>query len=413
MKELRQCLSDHTRIMVNLVTMVEKSDRNDIYHIVYELAAYDLNVFLTKMRHRLRKKRHATATPERTGSANMWPGDLISESVNLADALDYLHNRLYSTKLHSSLSHNDIKPENILVVYPETTTKNELYPVGQWKLADFGLAVIKIKRLPEGPSKYLGANNTLLVPSHSQKTHRTERQKSVSNAVPERDPGMYTAPELDQETPQKADCRSADVWSFGCVLSEIVTYAVNLDHHHVKSFRKSLEKSIPADPKFYNQTSKDVKPEFIKHLSSLPDTAQKATRIPANVIWTTQCVDLIKRIVVKEPGNRLDPSDIRLGLSQIAHSMHSGREEWLIHSLPPPLSVNIGAATADSASSAPTSAVSQSPTEYHDPEHDHERDDLLSRIPSITIHPVEHTSSDPTRAPHLKENERRRASAPR
>ncbi|KAI4613410.1 uncharacterized protein J4E87_009877 [Alternaria ethzedia] len=131
LKELRQCLSDHIRIMVNLVTMVEKSSPNDIYHIVYELAAYDLNVFLTKMRHKLRKRRHATATPERTGSANMWPGDLISESVNLADALDYLHNRLYSTKLHSSLSHNDIKPENILVVYPETTTKNELYPVGQ------------------------------------------------------------------------------------------------------------------------------------------------------------------------------------------------------------------------------------------------------------------------------------------
>ncbi|KAI4616733.1 hypothetical protein J4E80_006008 [Alternaria sp. BMP 0032] len=166
LKELRQCLSDHTRIMVNLVTMVEKSSPNDIYHIVYELAAYDLNVFLTKMRHKLRKRRHATATPERTGSANMWPGDLISESVNLADALDYLHNRLYSTKLHSSLSHNDIKPENILAVYPETTTKNELYPVGQWKLADFGLAVIKIRRSPEGPSKYLSANNNLLVPSH-------------------------------------------------------------------------------------------------------------------------------------------------------------------------------------------------------------------------------------------------------
>ncbi|KAH6879292.1 kinase-like domain-containing protein, partial [Alternaria rosae] len=299
-----------------------------IYHIVYELAAYDLNVFLTTMRYNLRKIRHATATPERTGSANMWPGDLISESVNLADALDYLHNRLISSKLHSSLSHNDIKPENILVVYPETTSENDLYPVGQWKLADFGLSKMKPKRLSGGHSRHLSAGNAPLVSSYPQKTHRTERPKSVSNAIPERYPGMYTAPELDQETPQKTDCRSADVWSFGCVLSEIVTYAVNLDFRHVETFRESLLQSIPADPKFYNKSSKEVKPEFHSHLASLPDSAPEITRIPRDNPWTTQCVDLIKRIVVKEPNNRLGPGKIRLELSQIGKSMYSGKEEW-------------------------------------------------------------------------------------
>lgn len=411
LKELRECLSAHTRIMVNLVTMVERSEPTDIYHIVYELAAYDLNVFLTTMRYDLRKIRHATASPERTGSVNMWPGDLISESVNLADALDYLHNRLISSKLHSSLSHNDIKPENILVVYPETTSDRELYPVGQWKLADFGLSKMKVKRSSGGHSRHLSAGNAPFLSSYSQRTHRTERPKSVSNAIPERYPGMYTAPELDQETPREADCRSADVWSFGCVLSEIATYAVNLDFQQVESFRDSLLQSSPADPKFYNKRSKDVKSEFIDHLARLPTTTQSITRISSNALWTNQCVDLITKIVVKEPGSRLGPSKIREKLSQIGQAMHSGREEWLKHSPPPPLTVDTGAANTETAVSCPTSAMSQSPTEYTNP--DYERDDPITRIPSIAIHPVEHANSEPLRAPHLGENERRRASAPR
>ncbi|KAI4644835.1 uncharacterized protein J4E79_010970 [Alternaria viburni] len=387
--------------MVNLVTMVERSEPTDIYHIVYELAAYDLNVFLTTMRYDLRKIRHATASPERTGSVNMWPGDLISESVNLADALDYLHNRLISSKLHSSLSHNDIKPENILVVYPETTSDRELYPVGQWKLADFGLSKMKVKRSSGGHSRHLSAGNPPFLSSYPQRTHRTERPKSVSNDIPERYPGMYTAPELDQETPREADCRNADVWSFGCVLSEIVTYAVNLDFQQVVSFRDSLLQSSPADSKFYNKRSKDVKSEFIDHLARLPNTTQSITRISSNALWTNQCVDLIRKIVVKEPGNRLGPSKIREKLSQIGQAMHSGREEWLKHSPPPPLTVDISAANTEMAVSCPTSIMSQSPTEYTNP--DHEREGPITRIPSITIHPVEHASSDPIQAPHSKE----------
>jgi serine/threonine protein kinase len=410
LKELRECLSGHKRIMVNLVTMVDRSSQGPdghIYHIVYELAAYDLNVFLTNMPWELRDKRHATAGPERTGSANMWPGDLITESVNLADALDYLHNRLYA-KSHVSLSHNDIKPENILVIYPDTTNNQDRFPVGQWKLADFGLSVVKLKRSSGSRGKHLSADNAGLSPSHPQKTHRTERPSSVSNAMPARDPGQYTAPELDQTIPEPADCRKADVWSFGCVLSEIVTYAVKLDCQLVKEFRNSLGKSgqpgqrDPPNERFYDHESKDVKTQFLNHLTKLPDNAHGDKRIPENTQWISSCASLIREIVVKEPSKRLEATKIRAKLHKIDISMGDERKEWLSHDL---------VLDTDFAVSGQASAVSQSPTEYGDS--NSARDDALSRVPSICLHAAEHPTPEIAR-PHLgAENEGRRATAPR
>jgi serine/threonine protein kinase len=398
--------------MVNLVTMVDKSAQGNIYHIVYELAAYDLNVFLTNMPRKLRDKRHATAGPERTDSANMWPGDLISESVNLADALDYLHNRLYHES-HVSLSHNDIKPENILVIYPETTNKRDRFPVGQWKFADFGLSVVKLKRSSGSRSKHLSADDAGLSPSHPQKTHRTERPSSVSKAMPARDPGQYTAPELDQTTPQPADCRKADVWSFGCVLSEIVTYAIKLDCQLVKDFRDSLGQSEqpgqrdPPDERFYDHESKDVKPQFLNHLTKLPDTAHGDKRIPEDTHWIGSCVELIREIVVKEPNRRLGASNIRAKLSEIDVSMRDEKKEWLSHDLALDLSI----LDADTAVSGQASAVSQSPTDYDDS--DYARDNALSRVPSICLHSAERSMPEIARPRHGGEDERRRATAPR
>jgi serine/threonine protein kinase len=92
---------------------------NKIYHILYEVAPYDLNDFLTTQSSQLRVRRVETAPLSRKNSINMQSDDLILESRNLADALDYLHNRLYDTK-KISLAHNDIKPDN-LVVYPDNT----------------------------------------------------------------------------------------------------------------------------------------------------------------------------------------------------------------------------------------------------------------------------------------------------
>jgi serine/threonine protein kinase len=280
--------------MVNLAMIVDSPSAGySTHHIVYELAAYNLDTFLTTLPENLRVKRNETAPPERTGSKNMWPGDLILESRNLADALDYLHNRLYNTS-GISLSHNDIKPENILVFYPDSTDIPDRYPVGKWKIADFGISHVKNKHLHLKNPPSSTANGKLMV----------EETVSVSKTTPKRYPGRYTAPELEQQRiPQKTDGRKADIWSFGCVLSEIIAYAVKLDCETVKNFRTALEPPKLEPPcsrpaRFYDLESKEVQPRFGEYLDTLPSLALRTPRVPDKTEWIESSVELVKKIVV-------------------------------------------------------------------------------------------------------------------
>ncbi|GME22700.1 hypothetical protein GTA08_BOTSDO09455 [Neofusicoccum parvum] len=129
---LRKNVSQHNRIMVNIATIASASH----YDILYDVAAYDLNQFLEAADPR---KLHRLDSADRghNGSHDYKPADLIKESFHLADALDFLHSRLDGDTSELACTHNDLKPENILVFFPHN---EERYPVGQWKIADFGKA---------------------------------------------------------------------------------------------------------------------------------------------------------------------------------------------------------------------------------------------------------------------------------
>jgi serine/threonine protein kinase len=390
--------------MVNLATIVDESKKTgSVYHIVYELAAYDLNVFLTTLPRDQRKIRHETASPERTGSKGMWPGDLISESRNLADALDYLHNRLYDTS-SISLSHNDIRPENILVVYPDSTDDVERYPVGKWKIADFGLSRVKPKRLPG--SKHLCAEEAVPVPPKADITHRIERSVSVSKTVPKRDPGRYTAPELEQKKPTKTDGRNADIWAFGCVLSEIITYAVNLDCQLVEEFREALGQPALPDHRFYNHITKDVKPQFFDYLDQLPGAANGRHRTAHGSQWIDSCIDLVKKVVVANPKKRLGAGEIRDILRDIDFSMR-GKQNLLPGACLHIDTSNTSLGSTYSPGLAMPSAT-ESPTEIT--ELDLVKGDPLSRTPSIV---VSLASSVETKSSVAAEERKRRKTSPR
>lgn len=375
LQSLRKCLSGHTRIMVNIATIITTERQRPIHHMIYELAAYDLNVFLTTQRHSLRSKRQETASPSRTNSESMWPGDLMLESRNLADALDYLHNRLYNTS-SISLAHNDIKPENVLVFYPDSTDAEVRYPAGKWKFADFGLSKIKDKKAPE--NTYLSAGRAVQALPKIDLTHRIDRvDRSVSKTTPKRDPGRYTAPELDQHTVTKTDGRKADIWSFGCMLSEILAYAVNLDHGQVETFRRDLSREA-CDSRFYDVTTKAVKPSFLNYLHRLPTQTGNQTR--KDVKWIASCVELVKKVVVEEPGKRLGADVIRDTLRDIDHSMRFDG------SLQVNTAVSILEASPEPgpANSSATESPTELPHENADP-HRLENPFDFPRAPTITV----------------------------
>ncbi|KAH8731911.1 kinase-like domain-containing protein [Phaeosphaeriaceae sp. PMI808] len=312
LRKLRGCLSRHKRIMVNMATILMNPPRGKkTYQIIYEVAAFDLNIFLKSPPSKHREKRNDTASLHINDSANIQPYDLILESRNLADALDYLHNRLFNTT-KISLAHNDIKPENILVVYPDSTDPTNKYPVGKWKLADFGLSIVKDKKT--AGNKHLTGENALPSAVNTQMTHRLEASTSVSKSYPKRPPGRYTAPELDQEDPLKLDGRRADIWSFGCVLAEVLAYAIQPDC--VQEFRDHLEKSTGWESRFYSVSTKEVKSSFHEYLDGLPAKTQESSKQ-----WVEECIKLVKEIVVKAPEGRPKADVIRDKLRDICNSM--------------------------------------------------------------------------------------------
>jgi serine/threonine protein kinase len=318
LKELRGCLSDHKHIMVNIATIVETSDYRK-YHLLYELAAYDLGVFLTTPRLEVRSKRRGSARQNRNGSSDVQAADLIEAISNLADALDYIHNRLYTREGRIALAHNDIKPDNILVVYPDSTDPSHVFPAGKWKLTDFGLSRIKERKCNE---QRLGANDAIQRPDMTQMTHRL--QSSVSKTQPKRDPGNYTAPELEQnrDQPQKVDGRKADIWSFGCVLADVIAYAVQMDNSLVSDLH------LTAGIRYYTNDGKKIKPDILEFFKQLPEKAPEWARELNSHAWIRSCTDLVEKILDMKPTERPGANKIRDGLRDIRGDAKAYEGPW-------------------------------------------------------------------------------------
>lgn len=162
--------------------------------IFFDPADMDLQVFLLPPKNR---------PPEKDFEHSLL--HLIDQAWGIMDALAFLHGGTspqnatmerikpnLETGGHDNravLCHMDIKPSNILVF-----NINKDNPVGQWKLADFGIS--KIKDVVDG----------------------------TAHATPLPGVGAYQAPEatVNHETVG----RSADVWSVGCVLLEVMVFGL-------------------------------------------------------------------------------------------------------------------------------------------------------------------------------------------
>lgn len=132
----------------------------------------------------------------------------ITEQVwSLASALYHCHESFnFQLEEGMAIAHNDLKPENILVF------DSQKHPMGLWKIADFGLAKIKPAT---GKAVHLLPNNGTSVSITQRSTAR-------------RGPGGFTAPEIVCEGVRIKDSDSiqCDIWSFGCILAEVLVFAV-------------------------------------------------------------------------------------------------------------------------------------------------------------------------------------------
>lgn len=235
---------------------------------------------------------------------------IVTEAHQLASALKWLHEDLrifgYSDRY---LAHMDLKPENILLV------GDPLSPAGKWMLSDFGVSSF----YKETNKK---VSDTLSIRDVGPKlTSRGHQDRIV------RGHGPYQPPEVDLE---KVDSRKCDVWSFSCVLCDILAFAIGKSEA-VNALRES--RYGPADDYFYEETAPTG-----KTIETIDDSN---TKLKSQIVqywdhlegssprWVVDYIRVLRKALKPKPSDRPDIRNIVQGLDELAPSITPQASEAL------------------------------------------------------------------------------------
>ena len=244
---LKESLTSHHRIMKHLTTI----EHGPNWYILLPYAPYgDLEVFLHCGKPPLRPQMYDFSIQFSGLKSIDATLPLLAECLALAHALYFLHKDIFVEKTSTTVfcAHMDLKPANILIHHVDGS------PVGQWVITDFGISVFK-KDTHELDDKVVSIGDY-----YSQVTMNTR---------PTRQAGTYQAPEVTiasgsfgqrtRLTPeQRGIGRKSDIWSFGCILSEVLAFSVGKDGL-VRKFQAARTKGH-RDDYFYE--------EFGQHLTA-------------------------------------------------------------------------------------------------------------------------------------------------
>jgi serine/threonine protein kinase len=210
------------------------------------------------------------------------PLHLLKEASFLAGALHFLHYGLRLRERRIACAHLDFKPENILVKWNPDTKQ---MPVGQWLVHDFGTARIKE---PHEETNTMAPGDFL---AHF----------SLTKA--QRNPGPFQAPEV-QPNKDRVVGRESDMWSFGCLLAVVISFALG-GPRFVSALARSRYNSNQPDEGYtddYFYTIENgravIKSTVVRCLQSL------RTESPEDR-WIGRTLDLVFKILVDTPSDRL------------------------------------------------------------------------------------------------------------
>ena len=266
----------HVSIMNSLAFLSVGTDSEEEFSIIMDLADTDLEKFLP----------YRTDTSPGTFSLR----DLLSEAAELAGALEWLHRRIQIDGEDLACCHMDLKPSNVLIF----DTRNK--PVGQWKIADFGLSAIRT------PKEKIREDNDTRNPNNKTVTIVTTAKRY---------PGPYTAPEVCHGGNEVG--RNSDVWSYGCILVDIIASRMTgkASLRELTKGRGNGEKSSASNDWFYSD--KALNSEIQAWVIAL-DTSLHLED-PTERAALPECKELLERILVIEP-NRPEASEIRVRLTE-------------------------------------------------------------------------------------------------
>lgn len=193
LKTLHSSLSGHDRIVSYLAVITVGNE----FNILSPLANFDLEKFLYE---------------DQAIFPNPTITTLLRESANVSGAIHFLHNNLQISGQSLFCCHMDLKPDNILVY------SDPQCPVGKWKISDFGISALNEDKSEHGSSRT--SSGRLNVPGVKDLV----RSITTVKVTPKRGPGIYQAPEAQASSGRIG--RSSDIWSFGCILSEVLARGI-------------------------------------------------------------------------------------------------------------------------------------------------------------------------------------------
>jgi len=254
LKILKNFQSTNEHVMLHLAILKQKlhtDDENSVRQgILFEWAALgDLEDFLNSgMAEDEAQIYKFTSTMKDAnlgkGHEHIFASHLFDQASKLASAVKWLHNG----EGGKCAAHMDIKPRNILVCSPEQGR-----PVGKWKLSDFGITHVR-QESPEVALPYY------------------IRKLGLVDFIPRA--GTYQPPEFNHtryhnQVSDESE-RLADVWAFGCVLEELLAFAIGRTEA-VRTFRESRRnQGSGSDYFYYKMNGIDTRTEFDLQAFTIP-----------------------------------------------------------------------------------------------------------------------------------------------
>lgn len=196
-RDVMESILGMSRSCENILENFGSVQIGDTYSLFMPLAICDLKMYMTS-------QDFHPMSPSTTEAK----ADLIRCAEGLADGLKFLHSEMDGIVCY----HMDLKPDNILIFRDRTRGNDREI----WKLSDFGMARVKIRR-PRGQLRG-GERDFDRLFIRRKKTI----EPSLSLTLNRRGEGTYLAPESISAT--RSMNTESDVWSLGCVISVLFAY---------------------------------------------------------------------------------------------------------------------------------------------------------------------------------------------
>ncbi|KAF7543273.1 hypothetical protein G7Z17_g10871 [Cylindrodendrum hubeiense] len=292
---IQKILKSNARDCKNILESFGSIEIGNTYSLLMPFAMCDLRGYMME---------HHKSQPSTTEAK----AKMVLCAEGLSGGLNFLHTKMQTSDRTEDLVcyHMDLKPSNILV-FRDTTHDPEGFI---WKLSDFGMSRVKIRR---GRSEVEKDFNTWF------KLRNDNPESTPSATINRRGEGTYLAPESKLSGPSMKS--PSDVWSLGCVLSVLFAY-LEEGKAGVESYQRERNNNPKADgiDRFFlragNFSPARVHPAISIRHKRLVEAARQRSLEESQIV--SHMLTYLETSVFKlEPKDRNDAAQIQAKLLEI------------------------------------------------------------------------------------------------